>query len=120
MARRILLTIEYDGTAYSGWQRQENAVTVQETVENAIYGCTGEQVSLIGCGRTDSGVHAILKQIQAFRQKNFRAPLMPIFPRRISVATSQRMQRRIFTQKRVQKRNAILIIFRIPISRMYF
>lgn len=56
--RNIKLTLQYDGGGYHGWQRQENAVTVQETVENAIYGCTGEQVSLIGCGRTDSGVHA--------------------------------------------------------------
>lgn len=56
--QNIKLTLQYDGSRYHGWQRQENASTIQETVEEAILGCTGEKVSLIGCGRTDSGVHA--------------------------------------------------------------
>lgn len=54
----IKLTIAYDGTAYHGWQIQKNAITVQETVTNAIEKITGERVSVIGCGRTDTGVHA--------------------------------------------------------------
>lgn len=56
--KNIKLTIEYDGTNYSGWQNQENAITVQEKIEEAIYKITGEEVRLIGSGRTDSGVHA--------------------------------------------------------------
>lgn len=54
----IRLNIKYDGTAYHGWQIQKNAVTVQETVKNALQKITGEDITLIGCGRTDSGVHA--------------------------------------------------------------
>lgn len=54
----IKLTIAYDGTAYHGWQIQKNAITVQETVTNAIEKITGERVTLTGCGRTDTGVHA--------------------------------------------------------------
>mgnify|MGYP001172515771 CR=1 FL=1 len=55
----IKLTIEYDGTAYHGWQRQKNARTVQETIESAIAVMVKEPVRLIGSGRTDAGVHAL-------------------------------------------------------------
>ncbi len=54
----IKLKLQYDGTAYHGWQIQNNAVTIQETVKKAIEQITGEQINLIGCGRTDTGVHA--------------------------------------------------------------
>lgn len=54
----IKLTLQYDGTAYHGWQTQENAITVQATVENVIKKLTGTKPQLIGCGRTDTGVHA--------------------------------------------------------------
>ncbi len=54
----IKLTLQFDGTAYHGWQIQKNAVTIQETVKNAVEKITGENVNLIGCGRTDTGVHA--------------------------------------------------------------
>lgn len=56
--RNIKLTIEYDGTNYSGWQRQPNAVTIQQTIENAIFNITRKNSELIGCSRTDAGVHA--------------------------------------------------------------
>ncbi len=55
---RIKLTIEYDGTAYSGWQRQKNQKTVQGEIERALKIITGESVSVITAGRTDAGVHA--------------------------------------------------------------
>ena len=54
----IKLTLQYDGTAYHGWQTQENAITVQATVENVITKLTGTKPQLVGCGRTDTGVHA--------------------------------------------------------------
>ncbi|GAA0734223.1 tRNA pseudouridine(38-40) synthase TruA [Clostridium oceanicum] len=56
--KNIKLTIQYDGTNYSGWQIQNNAITVQEVMEKAILKATGEKVKLIGCSRTDSKVHA--------------------------------------------------------------
>lgn len=56
---RYRLRIEYDGTPYVGWQRQENGHSVQGAIEAAILSLTGETVSIRGAGRTDSGVHAM-------------------------------------------------------------
>lgn len=58
MEKNVLLTIEYDGTSFSGWQRQPEARTVQGTVERILTELTGEQVTVDGVSRTDAGVHA--------------------------------------------------------------
>jgi len=55
---RFKLIIEYDGTPYAGWQRQENAPSVQESIETAIAAFTGNIPTLYVAGRTDAGVHA--------------------------------------------------------------
>lgn len=55
----IRLTLEYDGTAYGGWQRQDNAMTVQQRVEEALEALTGKRHTVAGAGRTDAGVHAL-------------------------------------------------------------
>lgn len=57
--KRILLTIEYDGTAYSGWQRQYNGLAVQQLVEEALCRATDEHIVITGASRTDAGVHAL-------------------------------------------------------------
>ena len=57
--RNIRLRVAYDGTEYSGWQFQQNAPSIQGTLEAAISQMTGEKVQLIGAGRTDAGVHAV-------------------------------------------------------------
>lgn len=57
--RRILLTLEYDGTRFAGWQRQENGLAVQEVVERALHQATGKPVTITGASRTDAGVHAL-------------------------------------------------------------
>ena len=55
---RYVLKIAYDGTAYAGWQRQKNALSVQEALENAIELALGKELRVTGSGRTDAGVHA--------------------------------------------------------------
>jgi len=55
---RWKLTIEYDGRPFSGWQRQSEAPSVQGALEEAIFGFSGERVTVNGAGRTDAGVHA--------------------------------------------------------------
>lgn len=54
----VRLTLEYDGTAYAGWQLQPNGLSVQEVVEGALAQVVGEKVRLTSSGRTDAGVHA--------------------------------------------------------------
>lgn len=55
---RIAIGIEYDGTAYNGWQRQRSGLGVQEVLEQAIGAVADEGVEVVCAGRTDAGVHA--------------------------------------------------------------
>ena len=57
--RRYKLIVEYDGTAYCGWQRQINGPSVQQELEEALSRLTHERVSVVGSSRTDAGVHAM-------------------------------------------------------------
>ena len=52
------IKIEYDGSEFVGWQKQENGNSIQESIEKAIYKLSNENVNVFGSGRTDSGVHA--------------------------------------------------------------
>jgi tRNA pseudouridine38-40 synthase len=64
--RNLKVVIEYDGTNYGGWQRQKNAMTVQQALEEAIERIVQQKVTLTGASRTDAGVHA-LGQVANFR-----------------------------------------------------
>ena len=55
---RYKLVVEYDGTPFSGWQRQDNALSVQGVLEDAIEKLSGKKVVIFAAGRTDAGVHA--------------------------------------------------------------
>lgn len=54
-----MLTVEYDGTGYAGWQRQLNGLAVQQVLEEALQRATGERITVTGASRTDAGVHAL-------------------------------------------------------------
>jgi tRNA pseudouridine38-40 synthase len=88
--RNIRLLLEYDGTAYHGWQRQKNALTIQEVLETALAKLTGEAVRVHGSGRTDAGVHA-RGQVANFNTsghiplKAFYAGLNSLLPRDLAV-----------------------------------
>lgn len=55
---RKLLTLKYEGTAYHGWQVQNNAITVQQVLQDALQKLFEQRPDVCGCSRTDSGVHA--------------------------------------------------------------
>lgn len=57
--RNLKIAIDYDGTRYKGWQKQKDMdLTIQSKIENVLSKMTGEDIQVVGCGRTDTGVHA--------------------------------------------------------------
>lgn len=56
--KNFLITIAYDGTDYHGWQVQPNGITVQQAVQDGIEKILGKRENIVGCSRTDAGVHA--------------------------------------------------------------
>lgn len=72
--RRILITIEYDGGPYIGWQRQNNGPSIQTTIENAALAFVQAPVAVLGAGRTDAGVHATGQAAHLDVPKKFTAP----------------------------------------------
>lgn len=67
--RNLKMTLEYDGTHFSGWQTQPQKRTVQETIEKILSRVTQEKIHVIGASRTDAGVHA-LGQIANFKTRS--------------------------------------------------
>jgi tRNA pseudouridine38-40 synthase len=57
-SKRYFIELAYNGSAYHGWQRQPNAISVQQVLEEALSRLKRKNISLVGAGRTDTGVHA--------------------------------------------------------------
>ena len=70
---RYRLTVEYDGTAYNGFQAQADQPTVQGALETAIHAFSGERIRIAAAGRTDTGVHATGQVIHADLQRDWPA-----------------------------------------------
>ena len=93
----IKMTIAYEGTAYAGFQRQTNAVSVQAVLEECLNRLCGEEINLIGAGRTDAGVHA-LGQVANFRTgaripaSRMAPALNNLLPRDIAVIEAEEVE----------------------------
>lgn len=92
--RRILLSISYDGSHYSGWQRQQNAPSIQEEIEKALHRALGTPTTLYGASRTDKGVHALAQAAHFNSQstipgEKFAFILNPLLPRDIRISQSE-------------------------------
>lgn len=95
--RNIKLTLEYDGTHFYGWQKQPKGRTIEGVLQEAIEKIVKEEVKLIGCSRTDSGVHA-KKYIVAFKttskvpEKKFIEAINTKLPKDIVVIDSEEVE----------------------------
>lgn len=79
-SNRYILELAYNGTNYAGWQRQPNAISVEETIDTALSLILGEKIKIVGCGRTDTGVHASY-YVAHF---DFSGDFPPVFLRRFN------------------------------------
>ncbi|WP_346906775.1 tRNA pseudouridine(38-40) synthase TruA [uncultured Roseibium sp.] len=70
---RYKLTVEYDGRPFVGWQRQANGLAVQAVIERAVKAFCGEEITVGGAGRTDTGVHALGQVAHADLAKDWPA-----------------------------------------------
>lgn len=92
--KNIKLTIEYDGTEYCGWQRQQNGLSIQQVIEEGLERITGDQITITGSGRTDSGVHARGQVANFFTNasipaERFSYALNSVLPRDIRIVDSE-------------------------------
>lgn len=93
--RRIKLTLSYDGTPYSGWAYQSNAPSVVGVLQETILAMIGEEVEVIGSGRTDSGVHAAAQVCHfdiahpTIGSSKFKPALNRLLPRSIRILRSE-------------------------------
>ncbi len=87
---RVLLTLQYLGTRYAGWQSQTNATAIQNVIEDALATMFGAPIRIEGAGRTDAGVHARAQRAQAdvpfaIDETGFRRGLNNLLPYDIRV-----------------------------------
>lgn len=92
--RNIKMVIAYDGTNYHGFQRQKNALAIQEVLEDIMSPIFGHPVWIIGSGRTDTGVHARAQTINFITTSRIPVDKMPIavnsrLPRDIAVLSAE-------------------------------
>ncbi len=92
--RRILITVAYDGTAYHGWQVQDNGPTIEGELNKAIERLTGSVTEVIGASRTDSGVHglgnrAVFDTDSTIPAERFSAAINTFLPDDIRVMSSK-------------------------------
>ncbi|MDP4172874.1 MAG: tRNA pseudouridine(38-40) synthase TruA [Bacteroidota bacterium] len=109
------LLIQYDGTQYAGWQIQENSVTVQQKITNAVEILLKGKINLIGSGRTDTGVHAF-GQVANFRtEKNldlykFKHSLNALLPYDISISEINEVPEEFHARFDAKKRSYLYFI----------
>src|SRR5262245_43914853 len=112
---KYLAVISYCGTEYCGWQKQKNLApngktSIQQTLEKTLNRITGEEVSVIGIGRTDSGVHAV-GQVAHFvlKKKEFNPRILQrgmngLLPRDIRILQIQEISPEFHAQKSAEKK----------------
>ena len=125
---RILLTVSYDGTNFNGYQVQPNGRTVEQTLNDAIFALTKEQVKSVASGRTDSGVHALCQKVHfdtnsTIPPKSFAMALNSILPCDVKVIKSERVSddfnARYTAKKKTYKYSFYIGAFEEPLETRY-
>lgn len=119
---RLKLIIEYDGTAYHGWQRQKNQLSVQQTIEDTLKKMTHTPITLIGSSRTDARVHAVgqvahfdLPDSITITSKNLLRGLNSLLPRDISIHSVKPVSLRFHAQKNTSSKIYTYQILNAPV-----
>lgn len=118
--RNLKMTLSYDGSNFSGWQVQPDAVTVQGTLASAIGRVTGEKVLPQGSGRTDAGVHALAQcmtfvTFSAVPTRNFQKALNDILPSSVRVLDVKEMPAEFHARHSARGKTYRYRIYREPI-----
>ncbi len=122
---RVLLTIEFLGTRYAGWQRQENALAVQEVVERALAVVCKEPVAAFSSGRTDSGVHAL--GMRAHADIPYEIPdhglvlgLNSHLPRDVRIRTVERVAPDFHARFAAKRKTYLYQVWNEPVANPFF
>lgn len=111
------LYLSFDGTEFSGWQRLGgNTKTIQKTLEDCIFKMTGKKTEVIGCGRTDAGVHAKkyvanFKTKEAFKPQFIKEYLNRYLPKSINVFDCKEADDRFHSRFSVEKKTYVYRIW---------
>lgn len=110
-----LLTIQYDGTNYNGWQNQNNARTIQSEIEKALSVILKKEIKIVGSGRTDTGVHALAQKAN-FRTDDtldlyqFKYSLNSTLPNDIAITEITQVPENFHARFDAKKRTYIYLI----------
>ncbi len=108
------LIIQYDGTAYSGWQIQKGQMTVQQKITESVQTILNEKINLVGSGRTDTGVHALgqtanFRTEQEIDQHRFRYSLNSVLPKDISIIKMEKVSEKFHARFDARNRSYIYL-----------
>ena len=122
---RYLLTLSYDGTAYAGWQRQKNAPSVQEMIENAIFSALHANVRITGSGRTDAGVHALGQVVHFDTQsnipvKNFMSGLNHFLPNDIRVLSAKKVSEKFHARFSAKEKTYCYVMYESQVDKSVY
>ena len=127
--KRILLVVSYDGTNYSGWALQKSTHnTIEEMLNRAIHGLTGEEVQVIGASRTDAGVHAygniaVFDTLSSIPGDRFSFALNHILPGDIRVVESREVDSSFHPRhcdcEKTYEYRVLNTPYEIPVKRLY-
>jgi tRNA pseudouridine38-40 synthase len=111
------LTLEYDGTSYSGWQTQKNARSIQGTLMEAAQQLLGREVDVQGAGRTDAGVHALaqvahLESGKTLPPKKIMEGLNDLLPSNINVLRVEKVHDRFHARHHAVARTYVYLVSR--------